>query len=126
MYILEVNKQTLFAKLLEVYPECEFLIRDEEKLYPLICLQSSCPRAQNCMEKLAKRVNAMFEAFPQAKLLVLYFKYRDAPNRLRAGIFWKDMREPYYRVLNPGAWETFKRVGTVFEWDLPLELQLSG
>lgn len=126
MYILEVNRQTLFAKLEGVYPECTFLINDQPQLHPLICLKSSCHRAQNCMEKLAKRVKAMFDAFPEAKLLVLYFKYRDAPNQLRAGIFWKDMREPYFRVLNHGAWSTFKRIGTVYEWELPQELLLGG
>jgi hypothetical protein len=126
MYILEVNKRTLFAKFLEVYPECSFLIEDQPKLYPLICLESSCHRAQNCMNKLANRVKAIFDAFPESQLLVLYFKYRDAPNRLRAGIFWKDMREPYFRVLNPGAWDTFKRIGTVYEWELPMELRLGG
>jgi len=126
MYILKVNDKTLFAKLSEVYPECPFFIRDEPKLHPLICLNSHCHRAQNCMEKLAKRVKALFDAFPSAQLLVLYFKYKDAPSRLRAGIFWKDMREPYFRVLNPSAWETFKRIGTIYEWELPLELSLGG
>ena len=126
MLILEVNKRTLFAKCLEVYPECTFLIMDQPQLHPLICLKSSCPRNQRCMEKLARRVKAIFDAFPESQLLVLYFKYRDAPNQLRAGIFWKDMREPYFRVLNPGAWSTFKRIGIVYEWELPQELLLSG
>lgn len=126
MYILEVNKRTLFAKFLEVYPECEYLIKDQPQLHPLICLKSTCHRAQNCIKKLVKRTHAIFEAFPEAQLLVLYFKYRDAPNRLRAGIFWKDMREPYFRVLNPGAWSTFKRIGTVYEWEMPLGLKLGA
>lgn len=126
MYILEVNKKTLFTKFLEVYPECEFLIRDQSNLYPLLCLQSSCPRAANCMEKLARRVKELFDAFPQAELLVLYFKYRDAPGKLRAGVFWKDMREPRFITMNPGAWKKFKEIGEVYEWELPSELLLGG
>lgn len=125
MYILEVSHRTLFTKFLGLYPECEFLIRDQPHLYPLLCLQSSCPRASNCMEKLAKRVKAVFDAFPSAKLLVLYFTYRDQPGRIRAGVFWEDMSEPRFIVMNPSAWEKFKEIGTVYEWDLPLELRLS-
>jgi hypothetical protein len=77
------------------------------------------------MEKLAKRVNAVFEAFPEAKLLLLYFKYRDAPNRLRAGVFWRDMSEPRYIVMNPGAWKKMKELGKIYEWELPRELMLA-
>ncbi len=126
MYILEVNERTLFTKFDEIYAECKFLIEDQPQLYPLICLNSHCHRAMNCMEKLAKRVNALFDAFPKAQLLILYFKYRDAPDRLRAGVFWRDMREPRYIVMNPGAWEKMKQIGTVYEWELPRELALSG
>lgn len=126
MYILEVNKRTLFAKFTEVYPECEFLIEDQPQLHPLICLSSNCHRAMNCMEKLARRVKALFDAFPDSNLLLLYFKYRDAPNRLRAGVFWRDMTEPRMIVMNSGAWEKMKEIGTVYEWELPRELMLGG
>jgi len=125
MYILEVNKRTLFTKLESVYAECFFLIEDQPKLYPFICLNSDCHRAANCMEKLAKRVKAIFDAFPEAKLLLLYFKYRDRPNSMRAGVFWRDLSEPRYITMNPGAWEKMKSIGTVFEWNLPRELLLS-
>ena len=77
------------------------------------------------MEKLAKRVKAIFDAFPTAKLLLLYFKYRDRPNSLRAGVFWRDMSEPRIITMNPGAWEKMKQLGTVYEWNLPMEIMLS-
>lgn len=124
MYVLEVNNKSLFIKMKEVYPECEFLIEDESKLFPFICLISDCHRNANCMEKLANRVKYIFDQFESAELLVLYFRYRDFPKRHRAGVFWRDMREPRYIVMNPYSWERLKMRGIIYEWELPSSLFL--
>lgn len=126
MYFLEINKKTLLVKMKEFFPECEFLISDQEQLFPFRCLQDHCPRNSNCMEKLAKRVKHIFDQFENAELLVLYFKYRDHPTRLRAGVFWRDLREPRFITMNPYAWEKFKEIGTVYSYTLPDELFLGG
>ena len=126
MFILEVNKKSLFTKFENVYPECTFLIDDEPNLHPLICLRGPCHRQANCMTKLAHRVKAMFDAFPEAELLMLYFKYRDLPNKVRAGVFHSDLREPRYINFNLSAWKKLKEDGTIFEWELPLALRLGA
>jgi hypothetical protein len=126
MLILEVKQQTLFVKLKDVYPECEFLISDQEQLHPFICFTSHCHRNANCMEKLAGRVKYIFDGFPHAQLLLLYFSYRDKPASQRAGVFWRDLREPKYIVFNRTAWEKMKQIGTVYEWNLPDSFFLTG
>lgn len=125
MYILEVQGKTLFIKLKDLYPECEFLIEDQPQLYPLRCLVDHCPRNANCMEKLAKRVKYIFDAFKDAQLLLLYFRYRDKPDSHRAGVFWRDMDiPPRFITFNRTAWDKCKELGTVYEWQLPSELFL--
>jgi len=124
MLILEVQRKTLFMKMVDLYPECQFLIEDEPQLYPLKCLVDQCHRNQNCMTTLAHRIKYIFDHFEEANLIVLYFKYRDAPKRQRAGVFWRDMREPRYIVMNPYAWEKLKSLGTIYEWTLPQDLFL--
>lgn len=119
MLILAVNEKTLFTKLENIYPECFHLISDLDKLFPLICLKTSCPRNANCMTTLAKRVKFLFDSFPLAQLLVLYFKYRDKPKSIRAGLFYKDLREPRLITMNPWGWKYFKEKGEVFEWTMP-------
>lgn len=124
MYFLEIQKKTLLTKFVEVFPECEFLIQDQDQLFPLRCLLGDCHRNSNCMETLVRRIKYIFDRFEDAHLLVLYFKYRDNPKQLRAGVFWRDLREPRYIVVNPYAWEKLKEIGTVYEWNLPDSLFL--
>lgn len=124
MYILEVQSKTLFIKLRDVYPECEFLIHDSSQLYPFKCLVDHCPRNSMCMDKLVKRVKYIFDAFPDSKLLLLYFSYRDKPGSQRAGIFWREMSEPRYITMNRAGWEKLKEIGKVYEWELPDSLFL--
>jgi hypothetical protein len=76
------------------------------------------------MGNLAKRVKYIFDQFPTADLLLLYFSYRDRPGSQRAGIFWRDFREPRYITMNRAAWERMKAMGTVYEWQLPNSLFL--
>ena len=125
MLILEVNKKTLFVKFVDLYPECEFLIQDEPQLYPLICFNTSCHRNRNCMEKLVKRVKSIFDAFPEANLVLAYYKYRDAPTSIRAGVFWNDFSEPRIIRMNHSAWEKMKQLGTIYEWEMPREARLA-
>lgn len=116
---------TLFMKLKDVYPECEFLISDVPQIFPLHCLQAdSCPRNQNCMEKLVARLKCVFDTFHDAQSVLLYFRYQDRPGTHRAGVFWRDMREPRLITFNRAAWEKLKTVGTVYSWRLPDELFL--
>lgn len=122
--VLEVQKKTLFIKLEFVYPECFFLIEDQPKLFPFICLFSSCHRNSNCMEKLAKRVKYIFDVFTEASLLFLYFRYRNDPDRQKAGVFWRDMTEPRLITMNPYAWNKMKEIGIVYEWDLPQDFYM--
>lgn len=123
--ILEVKQKTLFMKLQDLYPDCLFLIEDQPQLYPLRCLVDFCPRNANCMEKLAHRVKYIFDNFTEAKLLLLYFRYRDKPDSHRAGVFWRDMDiPPRFIVFNRTAWEKCKEIGTVYEWTLPDSLFL--
>lgn len=126
MYILEVNNKTIFARLKDVYPECEVLINGSPQLYPLRCLADHCPKNANCMEKLVHRVKFLFDTFPNAQLLVLYFAFPDRPGSIRCGIFWSDFSEPYFRTINRASWELFKKKGTVYEWEMPQSLFLTG
>lgn len=123
MLVLEVYKKTLFIKVDWVYPECKFLIGKEPKLYPFLCLKDHCPRNMNCMDKLAHRVKYIFDSFPEAKLLILYFTHHDSTSR-RAGVFWRDMREPRFITMNRSYWEKLKKIGIVYEWELPDSLFL--
>lgn len=126
MYVLEVQEKTIFCKLKDVYPECEHLIMDSQQLYPLRCFRDDgCPRNSNCQEKLAHRTKFIFDNFPNAQLLVLYFSYRDRPGSTRAGLFWRDIREPRLITLNRTGWEKMKEIGVVYEWELPNHLFLN-
>lgn len=119
------GKSSLFMKLTDLFPECIHLIRDAAQLYPLFCLRNNmCPRNQNCMGKLVKRVKYIFDHFPDGEVLFLYFTYPDRPGTHRAGVFNKDLSEPYYTTFNRTAWDKFKQVGVIYEWFLPDSLFL--
>jgi len=125
MLLLEIQgstQSTLFAKMKDVYPECMVLIEGAPQLHPLRCMRDHCPRNLSCMEKLAKRVKHLFDKFPRSQLLVLYYTWPDRPGSQRAGLFWRDMREPRHIVMNRSAWEKCKELGVVFEYRMPDEL----
>ena len=74
------------------------------------------------MEGLAKRVHYLFDNVVfDAELIIAYFKYRDRPNSLRGGVFFRDMLEPQVKTLNPWAFQKFQREGDVFKWVPPKE-----
>ena len=124
MYVLDVQKHTIFIKMQEVFPECTLQIEGAPNLHPFFCLVSNCFRNANCMGKLATRIKYIFDQWPKAQLLILYFSYQDRPGSQRAGLFWRDMREPRYITMNRTAWVKLKKMGIVYEWGLPAELFL--
>jgi hypothetical protein len=126
VYLLEVNTKTIFARLKDIFPECEVLIEHQPQLYPLRCLVNHCPKNANCMEKLVRRVKHVFEVFSEAQLLILYFKWPDRPASIRCGVFWRDLREPCYRTINRSSWEIFKEKGTIYSWEMPQWLLLGA
>jgi hypothetical protein len=116
----KTGKSAIFMKLKDVYPECEFLIQDADQLFPLRCIRDDgCPRNQRCLETLAKRVHHVFNTFADSDLLLLYFRYHDAPGTHRAGVFWRDMKEPRFITFNRSVWERMKQIGVVYQWSLP-------
>jgi hypothetical protein len=124
--VLEIQKKTLFLKLEAIYPECAFLLEDLN-LHPLWCLERDvCPRNSQCMEKLVKRLSCVFDEFAQAQLILLYFKYRDRPASTRAGVFFRDFREPRLITFNRTGWEKMKKAGVIYSWNLPDSLFLNG
>lgn len=129
--VLEVKspksgRSVLFAKLVDMYAECEYLIRGEDRLHPLICLKDTCHRGLNCMEKLVIRTKCIFDTFESADVLLLYFSYHDFPRKQRAGVFTRNMDEPRYINFNLHAWNKVKSMATIFEWELPTEVLLGG
>ena len=134
-YVLKVvgrqsGKSAIFMKMKDLYPECEFLIKGGDQLFPFRCLRDGyCPRNSNCMDKLAHRVKYVFDTFADAQLLLLYFRYPDMPGSHRAGVFHRDLQDtrfPRYMVFNRSMWERMKKVGEVFSWNLPDELFLGS
>lgn len=127
-YTIVYKDKTMFIKMKDVYPECEFYIRSNPKLHPFICLKedNSCHVGMNCMMILAKRVNYIFEQFSDVHLLFLYFSYPDKPGSQRAAAFWRPEfdRDPKYLTFNRSAWENIKSKGMIFKWSLPDSLFL--
>lgn len=69
------------------------------------------------MDVLAKRINYLFtHVIPDAKQIIAYFKYRDRPNSIRAGVFTRDMAEPTVMTLNQSAFKKFQRESLTFSW----------
>lgn len=123
LLVLEVYSQrsgrsTLFAKMNDVFPECGILIKDATRMEQLQCFIDSCHVGADCMTKLANRVKVLLDAFPKTELVYLYYRRR-SDNRLRAGLFWSDFREPRLISMNPGSWNRLKLHGKVFQFTPP-------
>lgn len=112
------QEHSVFMPLKYIYPECMNLIEDYDQLFPLFCLRNDqCPANRGCMDILAKRINYLFtHVIPSAKQIIAYFKYRDKPESIRAGIFTRDMQEPRLMTLNRSAFQKFQREGIMFKW----------
>lgn len=111
---------TLFAKIDDVFPECGVLIHNADRMDRLQCFVDSCHVGANCMEKLAVRLRAMFDTFPTAQLCYLYFKRR-SDGKMRAGLFWRDFRNPRMLGINKWAWERMKTYGQVYQFAPPAD-----
>lgn len=109
---------TLWAKMDDVFPECGLLIKDATRMEQLQCFIDSCHVGANCMERLARRIKVLFDAFPKTELIYLYYRRR-SDGLLRAGLFWSDFREPRLISMNRGAWERLKHHGQVFQFTPP-------
>jgi hypothetical protein len=122
------QEKTIFIPLRYVYPECFALIAPHPQMHPVRCLrEDGCPANMNCMEHLVQRVNYLFgEVFPKAEMMIAYFKYDDRPKSIRGAIFYKDLREPELKTLNPFGFRKFQREGTVGTWTLTTEYKHFG
>ena len=117
IYFFIFQQHSVFIPLKYVYPECFVLIEPHPQISPLQCFNTSCSANRNCAEILAKRVNYLFNnVMPTGKMMYLYFKYKDRPNSIRAGIFTKELSEPTTKILNPYAFKKFQREGISYEW----------
>jgi len=118
---------TVFVPLRHVYGECAVLIEGEPRLKQLICYQNdTCHRNQNCASIMAHRVHQLFdEAFPQAKMILLYFKDKGSVS-IRAGVFMRDLPEPRVITCNPYAFKKFQREGEIGVWQAPLSFTMKG
>ena len=143
VYGFAVHERTLFARLIDIYPECEVLIHDSPLLSQLLCFEDICHRNQNCQEKLARRVLALHAAlaksFPLASSLILYWRRRDrAPATVHplSGIGgalldlrWE--RDPRLigracgYVLNPSGLRRLMQLGEYWSWKPDPSLFLS-
>lgn len=112
------QKHSVFIPLKYLYGECFTLIEKHDQLSPLHCLRNDiCPVNIGCMDILAKRVDYFFtHVAPDAKLLIAYFKYRDKPGSIRAGVFDRDLTEPKVMTLNQSAFKKFQKEGLAFTW----------
>jgi hypothetical protein len=118
--------KTVFMPLRYLYAECMVLI-EESRLYPLICLRESCHRDRNCMGVLARRVQFFFEEVsPHCEMIVAYYKWKDKPNSIRAGLFTPDLGEPRQITCNKAAFKRFQRKGDTYKWDPPASFYLLG
>ncbi len=79
------------------------------------------------MEVLAKRVKYLFDNVePSAGLIIAYYKWRDKPNSIRAGVFDRDLQEPRHIVCNRSAFKRCQNLGDTFQWEPPTEYYLLG
>lgn len=109
---------SVFMPLKYIYPECVTLIEKYDQLSPLHCLRNDhCPANKGCMDVLVNRINYLFtNVIPDGKQIIAYFKYRDRPESIRAGIFDRDLSEPKLMTLNRSAFQKFQREGIAFTW----------
>lgn len=127
IYYFVIKEKTVFLPLRVLYGECFTLIENEPQLSPLLCMHDTCHKNTNCGEILARRVNYFFEnVIPTGELLVAYFKYKDKPDSIRAGLFTKNLDEPRVITCNKYAFEKFKKEGIVYSWDPPTEFTCMG
>lgn len=138
-----VHGRTLFARLADIYPECEILIEDAPQLTQLVCFEpgSFCHKNASCLDVLAKRVVALHDAvgplFPAAHHLILYWRNRNRRadvgtyRGLGGAMFDLTWAAPPRRLsarweytLNPGGWRRLTELCDTWEWKAPPDLFL--
>ena len=125
--IVNDGMRTVFMPLRYLYPECMVLIDKDPQLYPLQCLRTSCPKNKNCMEVLANRVKYFFDnVTPGAGMIVAYYKWKDRPNIIRAGIFEAHLPEPRQITCRTSVFKRYQREGEKYSWDPPTDFYLMG
>lgn len=118
-----VYNHTIFVPWKAIYPECLVLIDPFPQASPLMCMKTDCPANRGCVDVIAKRVNYWFQHIePQATQMIAYFKYRDRPNSIRAGVFDRKLNEPRVITLNKSGFEKFKREDSVIKQWVPNEI----
>lgn len=112
------QKHSVFVPFRHIYGECLTLIESQQQLSPLHCLRNDvCPVNAGCMEVLAKRIDYFFTTVvPEAKMVVAYFKWRDRPQSIRAGVFDRDLEDPKVMTLNQSAFKKFQKEGISYSW----------
>lgn len=111
------QKHSIFMPFRFIYPECLVLIEPHQQLSPLHCLKGPCHVDKGCMEILARRVNYLFtHVCPDGQQIIAYFKYRDRPDSIRAGVFTRDLSEPRLMTLNKSAFLKFQKEGVTYQW----------
>lgn len=121
LIILEIHQKTIIAKLQDLYPECSVLIQGYDRLSLLGCFKDTCHRDAGCLDKLAKRVKAIFDSFEFANMLLVVFRDRDN-KKIKAGVFWRNFKFPKLINVNPYGWQRITELSTQYEWAPPREL----
>ena len=120
--------KTVFIPLRFVYPECNVLIEEHTRVFPLRCYQDNgCSVDASCPDIMARRIDYLFQnVVKAAELIILYFKYRDRAQSIRGGLFWRDLREPRVMLLNKSGFEKCFKEGEVHTWDATNEFLYMG
>jgi hypothetical protein len=129
MYFVVFSRKTAFFKLQDLLPECFLYREDSPQLEPLICLQeeNSCHVGRNCMETLVKRLHTVFEEILQhVDLILLYYKKRNMPDSIGAGLFWSNLEDLNVVTINRTAWNLIKNRGEVFQFQPGTDFFLTG
>lgn len=108
-------EKTVFIPLRTLFLECSTYITEHEAVENLQCLETSCPVDFNCMGKLVPRINTIFDQNKNFEVLIAYFKLKGS-GRIRAGVFSRDLSEPYLITCNPFALKKFQKEGIIYEW----------
>jgi hypothetical protein len=70
----QVDQDTLFVDVRDLFPECLVYTKDSPKLTPLVCfLNNECTVGVNCVPTLQHRTSKLLEAFPNVYQIICKF-----------------------------------------------------
>ena len=127
-YFVQMSSKTAFFKLQDIFPECFFYRDSSPRIEPLVCLQedNACSVGSNCMETLVRRLHMLFEeVVPTAELVILYFKSRN-DKHIRAGVFYRNLKDFRIITMNPFGWKAIKQRGKIFKFTPTQNFFLTG